>query len=757
MATPTEQIQTSIPSYLKDPILRLVGQAERLSQLGYQPYARQRVDAQGRPVFDAQGKPVLEGIQRVEDFNPAQIAAFNRIAAMQEADQLRQATGFAGLAGLNAPQLGRYQAYGERVPMGGVDNWGAGEKYDKSKIPSDFDWQAYVSAPQNSDLIKAGIDTPEEAERHYAKYGAGEGRALGTPGSTFQSSAFYNAPSFERMPTSFERVSADTLAQQQMAGIPGVMARGFEAGRMGPVREVTGERVTAPSMGPAERVGLGALQQYRMGAPERISGPSAPERVSALPIERFMMGPAERVGAERFGTGVMQEYMSPYMQGVVEAQKRAATREYMQGLPAIGAQAARMGGRGGTREALLQSEAQRGLAQRLSDIEATGLQQAYQQAASQFGQDRAAQMQAALANQAAGLTTGQQNLQAALTQQSLQAQQALEAQRLNQQAGLSTEQLRSEIAKANQAAGMSAEQANQQAALQVQQLGTQSGLQAALANQQAGLTVGQQNLAAQLQAMGMNAQQAMEAARLNQAADLTVGQQNLGAYQQAMLANQQADLQGQIANQQMGYNVGLQNLQARINQAQFGAGQGLQARQLNQAAQLQAQQQALAQLAQANQFAQQNAMTRAQYGLAGANLAEQSRQFGAGLGMQGLQQQLAAAGVLGNLGMQQYQQQMGINAAQLGAGGQQQALGQELLNQQYQDFLNAQRLPYQQAEFMSGILRGLPATGQTQTMYQAPGSMFGQIAGVGLGLGSLFGGLGSTTSSGGGGLFGGGR
>jgi hypothetical protein len=113
--------------------------------------------------------------------------------------------------------------------------------------------------------------------------------------------------------------------------------------------------------------------------------------------------------------------------------------------------------------------------------------------------------------------------------------------------------------------------------------------------------------------------------------------------------------------------------------------------------------------------------------------------------MQGLQQQLAAAGMLGNLGQQEYQQQMGINAAQLGAGGQQQAFGQELLNTQYQDFLNQQRLPYQQMEFMSGILRGLPATGQTQTMYQAPGSMFGQIAGVGLGLGSLFGGLGSTT------------
>jgi len=153
-------------------------------------------------------------------------------------------------------------------------------------------------------------------------------------------------------------------------------------------------------------------------------------------------------------------------------------------------------------------------------------------------------------------------------------------------------------------------------------------------------------------------------------------------------------------------------------------------------------------LAQANQFSQQNAAQRAQYGLAGANLAEQSRQFGAGLGMQGLQQQLAAAGMLGNLGQQQYQQQQGINAAQLGAGAQQQAFGQELLNMQYQDFLNQQRLPYQQLEFMSGILRGLPSTGQTQTMYQAPGSLFGQIAGIGMGLGGLFGGLGQTTGTG---------
>ena len=60
---------------------------------------------------------------------------------------------------------------------------------------------------------------------------------------------------------------------------------------------------------------------------------------------------------------------------------------------------------------------------------------------------------------------------------------------------------------------------------------------------------------------------------------------------------------------------------------------------------------------QAQQQASQDAQLRAQYGIAGTQLGEQSRQFGAGLGMQGLQQQLAAAGQLGQLGQQQYQQQ----------------------------------------------------------------------------------------------------
>jgi hypothetical protein len=374
--------------------------------------------------------------------------------------------------------------------------------------------------------------------------------------------------------------------------IPGLVGQGYQPyGRQrtagfSPMQQQAFERFAGMQVSPelGEAAGLAGLAGRQAGQLGMSYQPMQYQpmgidfmRTQAPQLQQYQMGPAERVGAERFGGQAMQDYMSPYMSGVVEQQKRGAIQDYRRQMPNIGAAAARMGGRGGTREALMRSEAQRNLQGQLQGIEATGLQNAFQQAQQQFGADRAAQMQAALANQQAGLTTGQQNLAA--------------------------------------------------------QLGIQ----------------------------------------------------------------------------------------------QLGAGQGLQAQQLNQAAQLQAQQMGLGQ----NQTAQQ--------------LMEQSRQFGANLGLQGLQQQLAAAGALGGLGMQGYQQQMGIGQAQLGAGAQGQAMEQELLNQQYQDFINQQQFPYKQAEFGMGILRGIPATGQVGTLYQQPPSMLNSILGAGvLGMGSLFGGLGGS-------------
>ena len=145
---------------------------------------------------------------------------------------------------------------------------------------------------------------------------------------------------------------------------------------------------------------------------------------------------------------------------------------------------------------------------------------------------------------------------------------------------------------------------------------------------------------------------------------------------------------------------------------------------------------------QAAQQAMQDAALRAQYGLAGTQLGESSRQFGAGLGLQGLQQQLAAAGQLGQLGQQQFQQQTGILGAQLGAGAQQQAQKQQQLTADYQRFMDEMQYPYKQLEFMSNLIRGIPSTDKTTSIYQPPPSTLGMLTGVTGGLGGLFGGLG---------------
>ena len=116
-----------------------------------------------------------------------------------------------------------------------------------------------------------------------------------------------------------------------------------------------------------------------------------------------------------------------------------------------------------------------------------------------------------------------------------------------------------------------------------------------------------------------------------------------------------------------------------------------------------------------------------------AQLNAQQGQFGAGLGLQGLQTALTGANALGNLGGAQYQQNMGINALQNQYGLQQQAQMQKDIDTKYQDFLNYQNYPYKQLGFMSDIIRGVPLTQTGSALYQAPPSTAQNITALGLG------------------------
>ena len=127
--------------------------------------------------------------------------------------------------------------------------------------------------------------------------------------------------------------------------------------------------------------------------------------------------------------------------------------------------------------------------------------------------------------------------------------------------------------------------------------------------------------------------------------------------------------------------------------------------------------------------------------------AQQAQQFGATLGLQGLQtgiqgqqvglqgaQQAAQAGAtIGDIGSSAQANQLQRLQAQAAAGAEQRGLNQQLLDQSYADFLAQRDYPMEQLGYFSNLMRGIPVQlGSTATTYAQPPSMTGQLANLGI-------------------------
>lgn len=121
------------------------------------------------------------------------------------------------------------------------------------------------------------------------------------------------------------------------------------------------------------------------------------------------------------------QYMSPYMQQVVDIQQREARRAADVEQQQLAAQAVGAGGFGGSRQAILEAEQRRNLQTQLGDIQARGLAAAYEDAQARL----AAQRQREMAAGAQFGTLGQVAPQQALKE--LTAVEAVGAQRQAQQ------------------------------------------------------------------------------------------------------------------------------------------------------------------------------------------------------------------------------------------------------------------------------------------------------------------------------------
>ena len=148
--------------------------------------------------------------------------------------------------------------------------------------------------------------------------------------------------------------------------------------------------------------------------------------------------------------------------------------------------------------------------------------------------------------------------------------------------------------------------------------------------------------------------------------------------------------------------------------------------------------------AQGSQQAYDRALAQQQFG---ANLGLQGIQTGlqgiqtgmqgVGQGLQGVGVQQAgfagagqAASTLGALAGQEFGTQKDIVGLQTQAGAAQQAQQQQIINQAIQDYANAQQYPMMQLGFMSNMLRGLPMQSTSTQQYVAAPNQLTQGIGV---------------------------
>jgi hypothetical protein len=104
--------------------------------------------------------------------------------------------------------------------------------------------------------------------------------------------------------------------------------------------------------------------------------------------------PFQFTPAGQFTAETAQQYMSPYMQSVVDEQSRRAIQQFQEQGAGRATQAVQAGAFGGSRQGVQEAIAERSLMDQLGGIQATGLQNAFERGATQFGADREARLAA---------------------------------------------------------------------------------------------------------------------------------------------------------------------------------------------------------------------------------------------------------------------------------------------------------------------------------------------------------------------------
>tara|TARA_R110002012_G_scaffold225047_1_gene397042 strand:+ start:429 stop:1475 length:1047 start_codon:yes stop_codon:yes gene_type:complete len=166
-----------------------------------------------------------------------------------------------------------------------------------------------------------------------------------------------------------------------------------------PYQPYPGERLTSSSMygdiGASRAMTRGIAQTGIAGMPEAMQagrmGMSAAGRgigYTDQAVNRLRQ--AGQYDPMSFTGDTPQQYMSPYMQNVVDIQKQQARSDFDRSQAGRDADAVSAGAFGGSRRGVVDALAEESLQSQLGEIQAMGQQQAFDQASRQFEADRAA-------------------------------------------------------------------------------------------------------------------------------------------------------------------------------------------------------------------------------------------------------------------------------------------------------------------------------------------------------------------------------
>jgi len=245
-------------------------------------------------------------------------------------------------------------------------------------------------------------------------------------------------------------------------------------------------------------------------------------------VDQYGFDPTQTFTGESVG-----QYMSPYMQRVLDVQKDQARRQFAEQGAGRAAQAVQAGAFGGSRQAVQEAIAERDLLDRMADIQATGQQRAFESAQQAFQSDRGAQFAREQA-QAQELARAQ-----GIGVDEAARVQAAQAQELARTQGISVgEAARTQAAQAQELArtqGIGVDEAARVQGARAAELGRVQSAQAA---------EDQAARAQQLQALGFTSDQAQQMVGMGEtarAADIqgsqlleTVGRAEMGQEQQGL-------------------------------------------------------------------------------------------------------------------------------------------------------------------------------------------------------------------------------